>query len=231
MIGGALARPAERFPHLFGHSEFLKAYPYFLPCAIPATFTVIAWLVTFFFLEETLRTPMPIRQLFSRTKSTDTLCDSEAAAAQQPAKSIPESELPVPLRGLLVPRVIVAGLNYACLALVDISYRAVQPLFLSTPIEYGGLGLAPPEIGRVLSVFGIVNGVCQICFFAKVHDYLGSKRTFTLGILSALPVFALYPIINSVARVEGISHLVWALVLLQIVISICINFSYGALFD
>ena len=52
MIGGALSRPAERFPNVFGNSKFLKEYPYFLPCAVPATFTVVAWLLAFFFLKE-----------------------------------------------------------------------------------------------------------------------------------------------------------------------------------
>lgn len=52
LIGGTLSRPADRFPWLFGRSTFLKEYPYFLPCAIPATFSATAWLVTFCFLKE-----------------------------------------------------------------------------------------------------------------------------------------------------------------------------------
>ena len=52
MIGGALSRPAERFHNVFGNNEFLKEYPYFLACAVPASFTVVAWLVAFFFLKE-----------------------------------------------------------------------------------------------------------------------------------------------------------------------------------
>ena len=52
LIGGSLSRPAEKFPETFGHSEFFRTYPYFLPCAIPATFTIICWTVVFFFLEE-----------------------------------------------------------------------------------------------------------------------------------------------------------------------------------
>jgi hypothetical protein len=52
IIGGALSRPAERFPNVFGNIKFFKEYPYFLPCAVPATFTIVAWLVTFFFLKE-----------------------------------------------------------------------------------------------------------------------------------------------------------------------------------
>lgn len=52
MVGGTLSRPAERFPELFGGSEFLKQYPYFLACAVPATFSAFAWLITFTLLKE-----------------------------------------------------------------------------------------------------------------------------------------------------------------------------------
>ena len=52
MIGGSLSRPTERFPDTFGNSEFLRKYPYFLPCAFSATFSAFAWLLTFVFLRE-----------------------------------------------------------------------------------------------------------------------------------------------------------------------------------
>jgi len=58
MIGGALSRPAERFPNVFGNNELLKEYPYFLPCAVPATFTAVVWLVAFFFLKEVCDFPV-----------------------------------------------------------------------------------------------------------------------------------------------------------------------------
>ncbi|KAH8104388.1 member of major facilitator multidrug-resistance DHA1 sub-family [Phellopilus nigrolimitatus] len=34
-----------RFPGLFGNSDFLKTYPYFLPCAIPAMFSFLVWIL------------------------------------------------------------------------------------------------------------------------------------------------------------------------------------------
>lgn len=52
MIGGALSRPAERYPYTFGNSEFLKKYPYFLPCAVSATFSALAWVLALVFLKE-----------------------------------------------------------------------------------------------------------------------------------------------------------------------------------
>lgn len=61
LIGGSLSRPADRFPEIFGRSAFLKSYPYLLPCAIPAIFASVAWLVTYFQFREvrmTLLKPM-----------------------------------------------------------------------------------------------------------------------------------------------------------------------------
>jgi hypothetical protein len=55
-------------------------------------------------------------------------------------------EEPVPLRALLVFPVLISITNYVLLALLEISKAALQPLFLSTPIEYGGLGLSPPTV-------------------------------------------------------------------------------------
>ncbi|PPQ81483.1 hypothetical protein CVT24_000729 [Panaeolus cyanescens] len=250
MIGGSLARPAERFPHLFGNNEFLKKYPYFLPCAVPATFSAIAWIVTFIFLKETVKDPISFRELFFPKKSikdedlapttpssgSSTVCSDNSDNEEQegPAKPVTQpstaAEKPLPLRSLLTWRVIIAAANYASLSLVDIAFRAVQPLFFSTPIHLGGLGLPPSTIGRILSVYGVLNGVFQVFFFAKIHDYWGSKKVFTFGIAAALPLFMLFPVINYLARADGYWTLVWALIGVQTVISIFLSLAYGAIF-
>ncbi|KAH9902823.1 MFS general substrate transporter [Cubamyces lactineus] len=224
IIGGSLSRPAERFPNVFGHSEFFKLYPYFLACAIPATFSAIACFVTLFFLKETVRNPLSIRQLLRLSP--------KAASSERTSKSldIDDSERPLPLRRLLVPRVIIAAGNYAFLAIVDITMRAIQPVFYSTPIRLGGLGLEPQTIGLILSLYGITNGLVQIFLFGRVHDRFGTKRVFMAGVASTLPVFALFPVINELARLEGLSSTVWALVLGQALLSIIVNFSYGCVF-
>lgn len=139
IIGGSLSRPAERFPHIFGDNDFLKKYPYFLPCAVPATFSAIAWLVTFLFLKETLPSPIPVSQLLKVRKGKANLALQNVVGSQN--LSITETtvvtgkdrhESPVSFRELLTPRVLIAAANYAFLSLVDIAFRAIQPLFLST---------------------------------------------------------------------------------------------------
>jgi len=91
------------------------------------------------------------------------------------APSQDEVEKPLPLRDLLTREVLVSSANYALLALVDMSFRTLQPLFLSTPIAIGGLGLEPPTIGTVMSVYGILNGVFTVFFFSRLTVYFGAR--------------------------------------------------------
>ena len=124
-------------------------------------------------------------------------------------------------------------MNYAFLALVDISFRALQPLFLSTPIALGGLGLDPPIIGTVLSVYGILNGVFTVFFFSRLTDYFGVKRVYVTGISASVPCFCLFPIMNHLARssVERNGKLgveVWIAVGSQVAISVVVSMCFGA---
>ena len=238
-----LARPADRFPDLFGENVFLKKYPYFLPCAIPATFSLLAWLVTLFFLKETLPAPISISQLFNITPERKKLTlqddigstnSSVATVPIQNAKTVqnidddyPQAERPLPLRSLLTPRVLIAAGNYASLSLVDMAFRAIQPVFLSTPIDLGGLGLPTPTIGTLLSGQGILNGIFQVFFFARIHDRWGSKRTFMAGISTAIPAFIMFPVANAFARTQGYSVAVWAAIAFQTISAITLGLSYG----
>ncbi|EIM90950.1 MFS general substrate transporter [Stereum hirsutum FP-91666 SS1] len=225
MVGGSLSRPAERFPDTFGHSEFLKKYPYFLACAVPATFSALAWVITFTFLKETVRSPTPIRRLFTSKKSKQELADEASAPP------VDEADKPYPIHALLVPRVLIASANYASLSLMDIAYRAVQPLFFSTPIEMGGLGLSPPVIGYLLAFFGLFNGLFQIFFFARINDHFGTKKVFVAGMLTFIPVFALFPIMSALAKeAQAVTTLVWIIAGFQTLLSIAVSLSYGCSF-
>ncbi|KAF5327853.1 hypothetical protein D9619_004779 [Psilocybe cf. subviscida] len=259
IIGGSLSRPAERFPKWFGNSVLLKEYPYFLSCAIPATFSLLAWISAFLFLKETVRAPIGVSELFGfnngNVAQVEEVGDVPTAplggTAQSPLRGpMPTShqgrvidnntnlddfasvveEKPLPLRSLLTRRVIIAAGNYATLSLVDTSFRAIQPVFLSTPIHLGGLGLPPSTIGNLLSIFGVLNGVFQVFFFAQIHDRWGSKRVFIAGIAAALPAFASFPVINYLARAQGYSMMVWTAVGFQILTSVALGLSHGAVY-
>ncbi|KAG2039615.1 major facilitator superfamily domain-containing protein [Suillus americanus] len=165
LIGGTLARPQDHWPVLFSGS-FWGKYPYFLPCAVAACLFVLALFMMLIFLEETLSTKCRPRL----TSATLGVSSSESLHQQSMAYT--------PLRTLLTPTIVVPIANYAMLAFLDVSFRALLPLFLSTPTYLGGLGFAPSSIGSWLAFFGIIDGVFQAVFFAKIVDRLGPKRLF-----------------------------------------------------
>ena len=208
-------------------------------------FSLIAWLVTFFFLKETLPAPIPISRLFNITlerkptlqkdqnnigstnSSVATVPRQNAETVQNLDDNCPQAERPLPLRSLLTPRILIAAGNYASVSLVDIAFRAVQPVFLSTPINLGGLGLSPPSIGTLLSVQGMLYGIFQVFFFAQVHDRWGSKMTFIAGISTIISAFIMFPVANAFARAQGYSIVVWVAIALQTISWILLGLSFG----
>lgn len=114
--------------------------------------------------------------------------------------------------------------NYAALSLVDIFYRAIRPFFLSTPIINGGLGLDLPSISKDLAWFGILTGIFQVICFARAHALFSTKVG---GLCCAVPGFALFPVINAVARVDGVGLAVYSAVTLQIVFSLGLSLCLG----
>ncbi|KAF8493991.1 member of major facilitator superfamily multidrug-resistance, DHA1 sub-family [Russula emetica] len=225
-IGGSLSRPADRFPDTFGNSEFLRKYPYFLPCAVSASFSAFAWIFTFVFLRETVSSPKTLRNLLtkrSRSSSSSSSCDG--------LSETDDAEKRYPLRQLVTRRrVLLSVTNYATLSLVEISFRAIQPLFLSTPISSGGLGLDPPSIGKILACLGILNGIFQVTCFVRAHAIWGTKRLFVGGLCCAVPVFALFPVMNAIARIYGVGLAVYSVVALQIVFSLVWNSCFGCIY-
>jgi len=227
VIGGSLSHPVQRFPHLFGGNEFLSQYPYFLPCAIVATYSVIAWLVAFFFLDETLKNPTPISVYLGFTPHRD------RSRLESPTDLCPERDpdKPVPIRALFTRRVMLAIGSYITPALLDITFRALQPLFFSTPIALGGLGLPPPVIGYILAAFGILNGLFVLALFPWIHHAWGSKKSFIVGIACTFPSFVCFPVLSWLAKQRGLSMAVWMLITMQSALFVVSNLAYGKLWS
>lgn len=117
--------------------------------------------------------------------------------------------------------------NYFWLAFVDIALLALQPLFYSTPIHLGGLGMSPATIGLCLGIFGLLDGAVQGLVFPKVVRRVGLKKLFLTCLSCFVPLFTLFPIINHFAREWGLSPAVWALVVLQLTINCVTEMAFG----
>ncbi|OAX43209.1 MFS general substrate transporter [Rhizopogon vinicolor AM-OR11-026] len=224
LIGGPLAHPTVRYPDIFGRLEFLKTYPYFLPCGVIGTLAIIWWCVTFLLLSESTKPSTSLAQLLGSRKS-----EIIASGTMSSASDVSEVK-PLPFRDLLIPRVVVATSAYAAIALIEISFRAVQPVFYATPIKMGGLGLDTPAIGIILALLGILNGTLQALFFVRLHNWLGGRNLYLFSIFSCFPMLALFPVISSITKVQGLSYFVYLLVGLQLLLFVMLSSAYGVVF-
>ena len=150
------------------------------------------------------------------------------------------------MRSLLTSQVVLSTATYALLSLIDISYRAIQPVFYAEPRSLGGLGLPPSAIGTAMALLGLGNGVFQIAFFARLVKWWGVRKCYLIGIACAIPIFALFPIMSAVVHYEDrgqslasldtstdeyeISVVLIALVALQLVLTVVLNLCYGSVF-
>ncbi|KAI0364558.1 MFS general substrate transporter [Pilatotrama ljubarskyi] len=221
-IGGQLAKPHDRWPSVFSHPFWVK-YPYFLPCAASAAFSAFTFVVTAIFLKEASLLTAHFQSVRKRPKRTHPACD-EAVVGET------HDDAPPPLRKVLTRRVLISVANYGVLALVEIAFLALLPLFFATPVELGGLGFDPPTIGLILGTFGLLNGTIQALLFAKLMDIWGPKRMFQQGLLMFVPLYLLFPIMNLYAKAHGITPVIWGLVFLQQLILVVMDLSFGAIF-
>ncbi|KAH0579745.1 hypothetical protein H2248_002582 [Termitomyces sp. 'cryptogamus'] len=167
IIGGILFNPTAGFPCLFAKTKVLKEYPYFLPCAIKAAYSTFIWVISLLFLEDAHKSPMPISRLF-RLQSHDGDKRYVLRSDVIVQYHIPSSEdNPLPLHSLLAQCVLISAGNCAFFAMLKMTFRTIQPLFLSTPIPLGGLGLPPSIIGQILSAYGILNGIFRMLFLQE----------------------------------------------------------------
>lgn len=154
-----------------------------------------------------------------------------------------------PLTSLLTPPVVLSGGAYALLSLIDIAYRALQPVFYATPRSLGGLGLEPQHIGTALAMLGFANGVFQVAWFAPIIKSIGLKRTYLLGIASAAPIFMFFPAMSFIVRAgwdrqrgkdgllgleeEQDGELTWLIIVAvgaQLALTLLLNMCYGCVF-
>ena len=113
---------------------------------------------------------------------------------------------------------------------MQMAFLVLMPLFLSAPISLGGLGLEPPTIGTILGTVGLLDGVAQALFLARIVHAWGPKRVFQLGLAMFVPLFALYPIMSLYARAHGLTWVVWAMVGVQNVLRCVMHMSFGTIF-
>ncbi|KAF7317141.1 Major facilitator superfamily multidrug-resistance DHA1 sub-family [Mycena chlorophos] len=206
LIGGSLARPHDRFPNSeFFALKFWLHYPYFLPCLATGSFALFAWFIVLLFFKETV--PWKTEKPESALSSASSTFSSVPVDRSEPQQAVG----PLSLRQLMTFPVLVSVSNYVCLGFFTVTYAALIPLFCTMPITLGGLGLDPPKIGILLSIYGLATGSFNLLFFARIVRRLGEKKTFQLAMSMPAAIFVMFPVISLIARATsaGEEHRLW----------------------
>ncbi|KAG6906441.1 hypothetical protein DXG01_013924 [Tephrocybe rancida] len=217
LFGGTLARPAENFPSLFGGAIW-KTFPYFLPCVATSGFVFITFLITAIFLNETAlkKVQRPLSE--SSDASYMTLVESS------------DTQRPLPLHKLLVYPVLLSIANYMTLAFLDVANIALLPLFLSMPLDNGGLGFTPATIGYIMGIYGCFTGLLHAFTFTKIVRYVGERRLFICSMSTFLPLFVLPPIMSISAERFGVNWFTWICIGVMIVLLSFMMMGFGCIF-
>jgi len=167
-----------------------------------------------------------------RPKSTSTT-PSESGGAEIDGEELAQKSVAnanTPLRSLLTPTIVIPIANYSILSFLDISLRALLPLFFSTPAYLGGLGLTPAAIGFWLALYGVVDVALQILLFSKAVDWLGPKRLFIVSVSCFAPVMLLFPIMSWLVHARGtVDHTITVALLSQLTLVAIWDMAFGAL--
>jgi hypothetical protein len=126
-------------------------------------------------------------------------------------------------RGLLL-----IYLNQSVLSFLDMGHLVLLPLFYSTSIPLGGLGLDPFVIGITFGTFGFINAVIQANLLGPLIRKYGARKVYIASCPSLFAYFTLYSVIKFLAQLSGrVDGFVIACMVIQMGFLICKSCSYG----
>ncbi|GLB02908.1 hypothetical protein AtubIFM57258_006376 [Aspergillus tubingensis] len=155
-FGGALARPAEKHPGLFGGSEFLRNWPFALPNIAAAAFFVVGIATGWLFLHETLAAKkhqrdygLVVGEALTSSCTSSRKRKSESHASDAERQSLLPSTTTHPATAakkakptwaeIFTPQSRLVLLAYALMSMHAMAFDSVLPVFLHSPVqEYDG---------------------------------------------------------------------------------------------
>ncbi|XP_028803350.1 protein ZINC INDUCED FACILITATOR-LIKE 1-like isoform X1 [Neltuma alba] len=179
-LGGYLAQPVEKYPHIFSKGSFFDKFPYSLPSLIISIFAVVV-LVSCIWLPETLH---------KHNDSNESHQDVEALENEDTVKRVQKDENLL-LNWPLMSSIIV----YCVFALHDMAYQEVFSLWAVSPLRLGGLNFTTNDVGNVLSISGFALLMYQLSLYPTVEKACGTVRLAHISGAISIPLLQSYPFI------------------------------------
>ncbi|KAJ9262235.1 hypothetical protein DTO195F2_3622 [Paecilomyces variotii] len=174
LIGGALVHPEKQYPSVFGGIKFFEDNPYALPTFVTGVIGVSAFLVSIFFIKETLHLKG----------------DPQTAEAEQ--KSI--------LELLKWPGVAMVLYVYFHVLFMGLGYTAILPVFYFTSPKLGGFGFQPSQISLFMALAGFSQSLWILVIFPPLHRRLGTGNLLRICTVAFAFFFAINPLCNMLLR-------------------------------
>ncbi|KAJ7146081.1 major facilitator superfamily domain-containing protein [Mycena epipterygia] len=182
-IGGLFSNLATKYPECFRY-RLLESYPYLMPGFICASLAMLGFILTYFFLEETL------------PSKRENVPNDDAVIVASNSSSISIREL------LVIPNIRTLAFSSFALSFLSTAYAVVFVLFCYTPIERGGLAFSVAEIGYALALASIILAMFQLLLMPtllRTFD-IAKMYIFCMGVWPI--TFILLPFLNLIARME-----------------------------
>lgn len=226
IVGGLLVKKNNPF-----NPSQPNPYPYLLPNLLSAAVLMTDFVVTAFFMEESLEEagslpplgkrfvhlfswiwqfssssrPSYLRKGSKKAKQRqDNDTDEEPSDDESDAmpQLVPNTESALKKKDILTRDTILLLLTYLIFQLSNISFNSLYPIFASADPPTGR-GLDPEEIGLSLAFAGAVTIVFQVGLFGKLRDKMGNRSAYRAGLALFVVAYFLMPFVGYKKENQG----------------------------
>lgn len=248
-IAGFTAEPIDQYPDVVWYGWFeswMSKYPFILPNVLGSTVCVLSAGLSFAFVGETidvekiqspiqrvrsfLKQRWPIYNQVNPEEGTDSDHDPKSSTMErQEMDQSFENNPPITyfLQNPNIRRCLIV--NWA-FALVALTVDEAVPLFCLSPTA--GFGVPEKEIGRVLSLGGLIFVATQFLANSLAQKYFGLEGCIRIALGASGPLFWLFPIslllqthLSSTGRIESTATAFLAVLLAGVRINALLFFS------
>ncbi|CAN6357512.1 unnamed protein product [Urochloa humidicola] len=186
-LGGFLAQPTEKYPHIFSEDSVFGRFPYLLPCLSVSAFAAVV-LISCTWLPETIHKHKVPEE---RSKIGKALSSEETCWNSPRRKSLLQNW---PWMSAMLP--------YCLFSLHDTAYSEILSLWAVSDRKYGGLSFSTKDIGEVLAMAGASLLMYQLIIYRWVHKMLGTVNSSRVASAVSIVVLATYPLMTYLSGVK-----------------------------
>ncbi|KAJ1375237.1 MFS transporter superfamily, partial [Sesbania bispinosa] len=190
-LGGYLAQPAIKYPHIFPKGSFWDKFPYFLPSLVISIVAFVVAIACIWFPETLHNHPLGDGSIGD--------CKAlEYGSSGDEEDQIIQKDENILLNWPLMSSIIV----YCILSLQDSAYQEIFSLWAVSPQRFGGLDFTTDNVGDVLAITGIGLIVYQLSLYPSLEKTFGPVRFARIAGVLCIPLLQSYPFI---AKLSGIT--------------------------